>query len=752
MKTHKLRYFISCILLFSLLFSMTACASSSGTPNQADSSGKTNSVSTENTGSTQESTNVEPQPEEPAEPEIISLFSEPGGFYKKKFDLTLSSPEGKEIYYTLDGTDPRTSETAMVYKDAISIYNNNSEENVYSAITDISISQYWPPKNKVDKGIIIRAVEKDANGEYGEVETQSYFVRKTSSYYSDFKVISMVTDADYLFDPDTGFYMVGSGYYEWKNSEDYVELHESDFLNPTNYNKEGRETEFPVNIQVFDNGTAVYSANVGARISGNWTRANFQKSLRLYARKEYGTSKMEYAFFDGMTDINGNLIEKFDKVTLWCGGNDNTLKFRDAFIQDLARDLSVDIMEAEPYILFLNGEFWGFYLLREKAEDYYIQSHYGIDDKDLTVIKNNELDSGAEEVFEEYREFTIWASTADMTNKENYKKFCEQMDVQNFMDYMTVETFMVNNDWAGGSLNNWIVWRSETVNPDIAKADGKWRFVLYDLDQTASLWNSEGSSYKRDFISEMCSDELDFSYPDMLRNLCNNEEFRQAFYENYLHIMDTTFSMEKVNALLDTYKKTYGLAIKDTLTRFSSEWAAWSFDNEIENVRAFFQKRPVYAKRQLEKYLGIQTETADTSLDNMIPDVLEWFSYGWADIQTDYTENALLVNAFQTMENSWDIQAGAPGLSLETGATYRVTFDASCTNPVIMKVNINRFDGEGYPNFKVLKPELTGELTTYEAVFTFDMESNTDWRLCFDFGAGAGEYVVKNVTMKKVVE
>lgn len=750
MKTKKLRHLILCTILFSILFTMVACKTPSERPEPTKVPGTVDSATVESTENTQNSTVVDSQPEEPAEPEIISLFSEPGGFYKKKFDLTLTSPEGKEIYYTLDGSDPRTSETAKLYKKEISIYNNTNDDNVYSAIRDISISEYWPPEKKVDKGIIVCAVEKNADGTFGEVETQSYFIRKTASYYDDFKVISMVTDADYLFDPDTGVYMVGSFYYEWKNSDEYVELHESDVLNPTNYNRDGKETEFPVNIQVFDKGTAVYSANVGARISGNWTRSGFQKSFRLYARKEYGTSKMKYPFISSLTDINGEVIEKFDKVTLWCGGNDNVLKFRDAFVQDLARDLNVDIMEAEPYILFLNGEFWGFYLLREKAEDYYLQTHYGIDEKELTVVKNGELDGGEEENFEAYREFSIWAATADMTKEENYKKFCEQMDVQNFMDYMTVETFMVNNDWANGGLNNWIVWRSETTNPDIPKADGKWRFILYDLDQTAGIWNSEGSSYRRNFISEMCSDELDFSFPDMLKNLCNNEEFRQAFYENYLHIMDTTFSMERVNMLLDSYKKTYGLAIKDTHSRFGMDWAAWSFDGEIENVRGFFHKRPKYAKQQLENYLGIQSETTDSSLENMVPDVSEWYHYGWAEIWKDYIENALHVNAFAEMENSWDIQAGAPGLSLESGATYKLTFEASCSNPAVMKVNINRFDGVGYPTFKVLRPELTKDLTKYEVEFTFDMETNTDWQLCFDFGAGAGEYVVKNVTMQKI--
>ena len=42
----------------------------------------------------------------------VPVFSKTGGFYKTAFKLSLSSDEGI-VYYTTDGTDPRTSETAQ---------------------------------------------------------------------------------------------------------------------------------------------------------------------------------------------------------------------------------------------------------------------------------------------------------------------------------------------------------------------------------------------------------------------------------------------------------------------------------------------------------------------------------------------------------------------------------------------------------------------------------------------------------------
>ena len=69
-----------------------------------------------------------------------------------------------------------------------------------------------------------------------------------------------------------------------------------------------------------------------------------------------------------------------------------------------------------------------------------------------------------------------------MLKEENYQKFCEQMDVNSFADYMAIETYVGNTDWAYGYLNNWMVWRSNLMDENLPKADKRWRFILYDVE------------------------------------------------------------------------------------------------------------------------------------------------------------------------------------------------------------------------------------------------------------------------------
>lgn len=681
------------------------------------------------------------------------VFSKKGGFYDASFYLTLTSADYPEIYYTTDGSDPRTSDTALCYADGILIYDNTNEPNVYSAITDITLNDYYPPSYPIDKGIVIRAVAKASDGAYSEVFSNSYFIGKTASYYNDLKVISMVTDSDYLFDPDNGAYMVGSGYYAWKDSSDYAEYDPSDVQNPTNYNADGKESEFPVTIQVFENGTSVYTADIGARISGNWSRSSAQKSLRLYARKEYGTKKLEYEFFEGLTGWNGTVIDKFDKITLRNGGNDaQVLHFRDALIQDLAKGLALDYMASEPYLLFINGEFWGFYLLREKPEDYYIHSHYGIDEKEIAVIKNGGLDSGTEEDLGDYWNFCNWAATADMTLEENYKEFCSKMDVQSFMDYMTVETYVNNSDWATGYMNNWIVWRSSTVNPDLPKADGKWRFILYDLDITAGIWDSTENSYRYDSLNTIYSYDSSYNLPAILHNLCRNPEFLQAFRENYLRIISDCFDPDTVNATIDAYATAYEEATKATYHRFGMDWAADNYENELERLRNFFHRRPGYASRYLDAFCGAESEQEfeEALSENLAKETSSWSYYGDATVSADPSDNSFRVTTSDFTENAWDIQSQTPKLTLEKGAEYKLTFEASLVGDGKLTLNINRQDGDSWPNCFWADADASEEIKTFEYYFTMDHDTHDDWKLCFNYGEGMGDFFIQNVVLARL--
>jgi len=160
------------------------------------------------------------------------IFSHTSGFYPENFTLKLTSGKNTTIYYTVDSSDPKTSNTSIEYKDSILIYDRSSEPNIYSALgqdddSPISISRfqdyYHPPSSPVEKAMVIRAVAKNSKGNYSEVVSETFFVTdKELKKYQNRTVISLVTDPDNLFSPDYGIYVTGNMFIEWKNSEDFI--------------------------------------------------------------------------------------------------------------------------------------------------------------------------------------------------------------------------------------------------------------------------------------------------------------------------------------------------------------------------------------------------------------------------------------------------------------------------------------------------------------------------------------------------
>ena len=71
-------------------------------------------------------------------------------------------------------------------------------------------------------------------------------------------------------------------------------------------------------------------------------------------------------------------------------GNDcNTSFIRDAYMQRVTSVLNADTMATASTLVFVNGEFWGVYNMRERYSPEYVESHYGVDKNNVTVIESD---------------------------------------------------------------------------------------------------------------------------------------------------------------------------------------------------------------------------------------------------------------------------------------------------------------------------------------------------------------------------
>lgn len=552
-------------------------------------------------------------------------FSQESGFYASGFDLTLTADAGTTIYYTTDGSDPTLN--SQQYHGAISVYDKSADANVYAAERDIS-DGYTPPASPVDKAMIVRAIAADANGNLSKIITKTYFIGYSASDYAmNMRVISLVTDPDNLFDYENGIYVRGKVFDDWRSSPDYSPMTPS-YEQPANYTQSGREWERPAHITVFESGSAAYTAEVGIRMHGGATRSAAQKSFNLYARSDYGTTKLEYDFFGGtLTDVNGKVIDKFDKLTLRNGGNDEKTKIRDRLNQEMVADRAFGMQAQTECVVFLDGEFWGTYNIVEKLGKEYISDHFDVKEKDVCMIKTDELSDGSEQGWADYEALKALAETIDYTASSTYPELAEIIDMQSFADYMATEIILGNSDFGD---NNYCLWKTESVDASRVYADGKWHFILFDTEYGQGLYGQSNaqSSILQSLRQKKCwLSKLFFGLLD------NSPKFQYLFAVTYFDLCNENYKPARVTARLDQLEQIYTTSMIDTYDRFSMVsgfgWG-WGWGggqqtsadselrNEISSIRSFWNERANAAKQQLLNEMGnaIGRQTFTLTLKN----------------------------------------------------------------------------------------------------------------------------------------
>ena len=567
-------------------------------------------------------------------PVMAPTFSKGSGFYDNEFLLTLSSSQGSEIYYTTDSSNPLNSTTVQKYTEPIKIYDRSSEPNVYAEIGDDensplfigSFGGYKRPKYLIDKAMVIRAYCENENG-ISPIIDNTYFVTTGNlEKYSNFTIVSLVVNPEDLFDPDIGIYVVGNEYIEAKNNmdpNDFTQMFK--LMYASNFYKEGPEWEKKTNMAIFENGKMILQQNVGIRIRGFSTKMQAGKSFNVYAKKRFGEKTIKNTLFKDNYDKKNKLITKYKSIALRNIFSEERTKDEIGNILLFGREFQ-SISDTRKSMLFLNGEYWGFYIIIEKFSESYFESHYDVPKEKVTLIKEGELSNGEESELPLYNNFFDEYSKKDVLDEKIYEEINNFIDLDSLIEHFVIGIYIGTADWPG---HNDGVWRYNGEKIDNNPySDGRWRYISFDFDYSMgysiAMWGQTPTEEPYE-VNNLKNLERNKRAPtNLFLALLKNEDFRNKYILRFCDFINGIFNLDRVDLLLNDYKDNYLDMLADSKVR----WKGYDYENKLEafatfknnfvknfdDIRKFYEERPKYALEHMKEYLELDSELQEITI------------------------------------------------------------------------------------------------------------------------------------------
>jgi hypothetical protein len=470
-------------------------------------------------------------------------FSKEGGIYDKTISIKLKTNNSATIYYTLDGSIP--SKKSIKYYDSLII-----------------------DSTKVLKAFAYNDSLKS------EIITHSYILEKRKF---NLPVISVTIDNYEMFDPVKGLYSKGL------NAES-----ESPYKG-ANFHK---DKELKINIEYFDTTNKLaFNQPAGLKIFGGYSRSLAQKSFSIISREEYGNKDFNYPIFDNLP------YKKYKSFILRNSGSDNNRShFRDILMTSLVKPLSFDVQEYKTCVVFINGEYWGIYNIREKLNEHFLQQHHDVDKDRVTVMKHRDNLKNGERL--NYNEIINYISKINFNDTTNIDSLNKLIDINNYLDYNIAETYFANTDAAG----NIRYWRTR-------KENDRWKWLMFDTDFGFGM--DDKMAYKKNTIHDFTnkSNEI-WPIPAwstlFIRKLLENDSIKEVYIRKFTTFLNTILETEIVLNKTQELVNTIDYEIDYQHKRWGSNRESWK--DEIKRITDFGKYRPYY----IRKYLKEKYELTDT--------------------------------------------------------------------------------------------------------------------------------------------
>lgn len=465
-------------------------------------------------------------------------FSVKPGIYNAQKSLKIELKANSPIHYTMDGSRP--TQSSPLYSKPITI----------------------------DTTAVLRAYcEGDSLHMPSNIATATYFLREKRTL----PVMNISINHNDLFHPTTGIYSSGPG-----ASSEYPYF-------GSNFWK--RDTRL-AHVEYYDSTGNSFTADCGLAIFGGFSRALAKKSFKVKFKDMYGQSNLRYDLF------HEGKARKHKNFVLRSGSQDmDGVMVRDEFFTSLLAEHSPTLLVQayQPVALYINGQYFGLYYIREKVDRHYVSHHLGVSADSVNIIMS--LGNVEEGPRAPYQDMLRYVRTHDMTDSTAYEYMRNLVDFDGMIDQKLGEIYAANVD----------VGNVRYVRSLDAKSDKKWHYVYYDLDLT---WNSQRKSAT--YLRE--GSEAESGHNVVIAHLLRNKKFRQRFLERLSVHMHQTYTPENATRVFDNLINTIRPEMQHNCKRWPGFGSVKNWEQRVVKFREKLLTRNKVILDDLRRELHVTPE------------------------------------------------------------------------------------------------------------------------------------------------
>ncbi len=513
----------------------------------------------------------------------------------------------------------------------VDLTTSNSEAQIYYTLDGSrpgSASTPYTLPISISETSVLKARALEPGKIPGETLTLSFFINEDVSL----PTISLVAEPPTLWDSDIGI-----------------------------YENEYKQREIPVQVEYFKpDQSQGFSVRAGARLGGMniWTKP--QKPFTIYTRDRFGVDHIPYQIFQEKP------ITDFSRIVFRNGGDDweETL-LRDPMTGSLVQGrMKCGYMAYQPASLFLNGDYWGIYNIREKYNKRYFFENFGVDPDNIDHLEYGGTAVGTrlmaiEGDLQAYNSLISFILNNNLDEPALYSDLQQKINIDGFIDHVTMTLYCANTSW--GHNREW--WRAR-------EADARWEWLIVDVDR-----GFNPSNINNNLLDNLLGGYLLFQY------LIESERFEDRFLQRAAAHFNNTFDPDRISDIVDSL----AYNIQSEMPRHIDRWGSLGsvssmseWEDELHAIKTFAQARSGNLYTHFNNELGldgtIQINTATypseggNILINEVPQISE-------NVTGTYFRNRpVILTAIPAP--GWEV-IGWSGLSDSSSINYNCEVDTS---------------------------------------------------------------------------